>query len=176
MSVVQLGVLDQALHYTTNNDKPDLLSASGSSQNNKTILCGRCRDLSSPSCQVSYANSTACLRIRGLVIAEYSELMSAITYCLYVLIAYHMPNSKYSMCLIGLSDDEHWESVIAAQSTQFVKYLHCFSFHARPGEIWAVYSFPAWFRAEKILDERSRKNWQQSNLVFILHTVHQGTS
>ncbi|EGZ19348.1 hypothetical protein PHYSODRAFT_461009, partial [Phytophthora sojae] len=46
-----------------------------------------------------------------LIFAEYSEVACAFIYGLYSLIVFHMPNSKYIVPFIGLSEDEFWTSI-----------------------------------------------------------------
>ncbi|EGZ19352.1 hypothetical protein PHYSODRAFT_492690 [Phytophthora sojae] len=112
-----------------------------------------------------------------LVFAEYSEFVSAFSYGFYTLSAFHLPNAKYSLCFIGLSDGEFWNSV--GNCALYACLEGCtlyFFFQLVRAKFGISTLYQLGFVLEKYWMSIQGKLISSLVLVFLLHTVHQGTN
>ncbi|KAL3662153.1 hypothetical protein V7S43_012953 [Phytophthora oleae] len=111
-----------------------------------------------------------------LVFAEYAEFACAFIYGLYTFILFHYPYAKYSLCFIGLSESEFWDSVLNCAVYTALEGFTLIVFFVsvrRKFGISPLYQLA--FVLEKYWMSVQGKITTSLVLVFILHTVHQGT-
>ncbi|EGZ19350.1 hypothetical protein PHYSODRAFT_496752 [Phytophthora sojae] len=112
-----------------------------------------------------------------LISSQYFDFSCSAIYGLYVLVVYHLPNAKYIFPFIGLTRDAFWTCItfygIFAAVAAFVQLCFFTLVHRRFG-FSTLYQLA--FVLEKYWMSMQGKLIGCMTFIFILHTVHQGTS
>jgi hypothetical protein len=112
-----------------------------------------------------------------LVFAEYSEFVCAVVYGIYTLSLYHTPYAKYNLSFIGLSEEHFWVSMTNSAVYAFFEGLTLFFlFYLARAKYGLSTFYQLSFVLEKYWMSVQGKIIGSLSLIFILNTVHHGTS
>ncbi|KAG6594319.1 Isoamyl acetate-hydrolyzing esterase 1 [Phytophthora cinnamomi] len=110
-----------------------------------------------------------------LLSSQYFDFACSVIYGLYVLVVYHLPNARYILPFIGLTDDAFWTAIVFYGTSAAVAVVIQFTFFI---VVRKKFGFSTLFQLAFVLE----KYWMSvqgkligcMTFIFILHTVHQG--